>query len=292
MHCHAFARARILQKARYSHHLYSKIPVCRRRARRWRARAPGGIAMQMDGRARGRTAANIWRRLHGVSSHLNQGNSAHVLIAPNASSGSGEPCMYGKVAIVTGVGPAAESGSIENIGLATARRLLSDGCVVIGSDVLDGSAALAAAAQEVGAAERAHFEQCDVRDSGAVSALVEKVVAQHGQIDYLVYVAGVGVETGGVDSLLERSMELTVDVNLQGCIRFARECVKVMKVSGGGAIVNIASQLAISARPNMPAYIATKGGVSAFTRALAIDHAADGIRANSVCPGVYPDETS
>ena len=126
-----------------------------------------------------------------------------------------------------------------------------------------------------------------MRDSAAVSALVAKVAAEHGGVDLLAYVAGVGVETGGVDSLLEDSMELTVDVNLVGCIRFARACVPLMKAAGGGAIVNIASQLAISARPNMPTYIATKGGVSAFTRALAIDHAADGIRANSICPGAW-----
>jgi meso-butanediol dehydrogenase/(S,S)-butanediol dehydrogenase/diacetyl reductase len=199
--------------------------------------------------------------------------------------GAGGTKMAGKVAIVTGVGPAAESGSIENIGLATARRLLADGCVVVGTDVLDGSAAFAAAADGVGATDRAHFERCDVRDSAAVRALVAKTVAECGGIDFLVYVAGVGVETGGVHSLLEDSMELTVDVNLQGCIRFARECVPLMKAAGSGAIVNIASQLAISARPNMPTYIATKGGVSAFTRALAIDHATDGIRANSICPG-------
>ena len=213
------------------------------------------------------------RRLRGVRSHL---LLRHEPVGAR---------MAGKIAIVTGVGPAAESGSIENIGLATARRLLADGCVVIGSDCLDGSAALGAAADDVGAANRAHFEQCDVRDSAAVRALVAKVAAEHGGVDCLVYVAGVGVETGGVGSLLDDTMKLTVDVNLQGCIRFARECVPLMKAAGGGAIVNIASQLAIAARPGMPAYIATKGGVSAFTRALAIDHAADGIRANSVCPG-------
>ena len=202
-----------------------------------------------------------------------------------AAEGTGGNKMAGKIAIVTGVGPAGESGSIENIGLATARRLLADGCVVVGTDVLDGSAALSAVAHAVGAADRAHFEQCDVRDSAAVRALVAQTAAECGGIDFLVYVTGVGVETGAVDLLPEDSMELTVDVNLQGCIRFARECVPLMKAAGTGAIVNIASQLAISARPNMPTYIATKGGVSAFTRALAIDHAPDGIRANSICPG-------
>jgi meso-butanediol dehydrogenase/(S,S)-butanediol dehydrogenase/diacetyl reductase len=235
---------------------------------------------ESEASARG-AARRLKRRLGGIGRQLRP--AAGGLSPPVPAAG----LMPGKVAIVTGVGPSAESGSIENIGLATARRLLADGCVVVGTDFLDGGAALAAAADAVGAADRAHFERCDVRDSAAVSALVAKVAAEHGGVDLLAYVAGVGVETGGVDSLLEDSMELTVDVNLVGCIRFARACVPLMKAAGGGAIVNIASQLAISARPNMPTYIATKGGVSAFTRALAIDHAADGIRANSICPGAW-----
>lgn len=220
------------------------------------------------------------RRLRVIKYHVCATGSVSAALAASASA-QGEQ----KVAIVTGVGPAAESGSIENIGLATARRLLEDGCVVVGTDVLDGSDALAAAASEVGAVRRAHFEQCDARDSSAVNALVAHVATQHGGVDLLAYVAGVGVETGGVDTLLDESMELTVDVNLQGCIRFARACVPQMKARGGGAIVNISSQLGVSARPNMPTYIATKGGVSAFTRALAIDHAGDNIRANSISPG-------
>ena len=92
---------------------------------------------------------------------------------------------------MTGVGPSAESGSVENIGLATATRLLLEGARVVGTDVLDGSAALAAAAAAVGAGERASFAQCDVRDHTAVEALVAATAsANGGRLDILVCVAG------------------------------------------------------------------------------------------------------
>ena len=108
------------------------------------------------------------------------GTTAPELIAPER--------LAGKVAIVTGVGPSTESGSIENIGLATARRLLQEGATVVATDVLDGAAAMAAAAQEAGgtAAERASFVPCDITDTAAVDALVAAVHEQHGSVDLLV----------------------------------------------------------------------------------------------------------
>ena len=141
--------------------------------------------------------------------------------------------LAGRVAIVTGVGPSVESGSIENIGLAVARRLLADGCTVVGCDVLDGAAALAAAAAEVAAGDRASFTLCEGTDTAAVRALVAGVAAQNGgAVDLLVCVAGVGVETGGVDTLTEEHMDFVVDVNLKGVMRFNRACVPLMKAAG------------------------------------------------------------
>lgn len=228
--------------------------------------------------------------------------------------------MSGKVALVNGVGPAAESGSIENIGvlctrcycvhcmsflhalshcvrdlhscrtylnpgLAVARRLLEQGATVICCDVLDGSAAVAQAA--VGTPGRASFVRCDVTDSAAVDAAVEQTVIRHGRLDMLVCVAGIG-RGGEVDTLSDEDMDAVIDVNLKGVLRFNRAAVRAMRANPGtgGAIVNIASQLALLARPGMPTYIATKGGVTALTRAVAIDHAKHGVRCNCVCPGM------
>ena len=208
-----------------------------------------------------------------------------VSAAADATAGPGR--FAGKVAIVTGVGPSTESGSIENIGLATARRLLMDGATVIGTDMKDGAEALFAAAEESGASDRVAFVQLDVTDTEAVDALVADTASEFGSLDMLVCVAGVGIERGSIDDADEHELDVIVDVNLKGPMRFARAAIREMKAQpDGGAIVNIASQLAIAARPGMPIYIGSKGGVTALTRALAIDHALDGIRVNSVCPGV------
>ena len=119
--------------------------------------------------------------------------------------------------------------------------------------------------------------QCDVRDPAAVTALVDDVAAQsRDRLDLLVCVAGVGIEDSSVEGLSEDALEALLSVNLKGPIRFARACIPKMRANkprGGGAIVNVSSQLATAARPGMPAYIASKGGVSALRRALAADHA-------------------
>jgi hypothetical protein len=100
--------------------------------------------------------------------------------------------------------------------------------------------------------------QCDVRDHAAVAALVAQVAAEHGRLDILVCVAGVGIEDGSVDGLSEDTLEGLVSVNLKGPIRFARACIPRMRANApaaGGSIVNVSSQLALAARPGMPAYI-------------------------------------
>jgi meso-butanediol dehydrogenase/(S,S)-butanediol dehydrogenase/diacetyl reductase len=127
-----------------------------------------------------------------------------------------------------------------------------------------------------------------VTDSVAVDALVEQTIIQHGKLDMLVCVAGIG-RGGEVDTLSDEDMDAVIDVNLKGVLRFNRAAVRAMRANatgGGGAIVNIASQLALLARPGMPTYIATKGAVTALTRAVAIDHAKHGVRCNCVCPGM------
>lgn len=168
-----------------------------------------------------------------------------------------------------------------------ARRLLEEGATVVCCDVLDGSAAVAEAA--AGTAGTSSFVPCDVTDSTAVDKVVEQTVAEHGRLDMLVCVAGIG-RGGEVDTLSDEDMDAVIDVNLKGVLRFNRAAVRAMRASpsgdSGGAIVNIASQLALLARPGMPTYIATKGGVAALTRAVAIDHAKHGVRCNCVCPGM------
>jgi NAD(P)-dependent dehydrogenase (short-subunit alcohol dehydrogenase family) len=75
-------------------------------------------------------------------------------------------------------------------------------------------------------------------------------------------------------------------VNLKGVFLCSKHAIPVMKQSGGGAIVNVASTVSVVGIPDRAAYVASKGGVAALTRAMALDHVADKIRVNSVGPGV------
>jgi NAD(P)-dependent dehydrogenase (short-subunit alcohol dehydrogenase family) len=171
-----------------------------------------------------------------------------------------------RIAVVTG----AASG----IGAATARRLAEEGAELWLVD---------RAAEEVGHVAASLDANCvvaDVTEPGAA----ERVLAEAGGVDVLVTAAG---------AILRRTAEETSDadwdaalaVNLTATFRFCRAAVPAMRARGGGAIVTVGSGWGLVAGPRAVAYAATKAAVVNLTRALAIDHGPDGIRANCVCPG-------
>jgi NAD(P)-dependent dehydrogenase (short-subunit alcohol dehydrogenase family) len=171
-----------------------------------------------------------------------------------------------RIALVTG----AASG----IGAATARRLAEEGAELWLVD---------RAADELGQladSVSANWVVADVTEPGAA----ERVLHKAGGVDVLVTAAG---------AILRRTAEETSDadwdavlaVNLTATFRFCRAAVPVMRSRGGGAIVTVGSGWGLVAGPRAVAYAATKAAVVNLTRALAIDHGPDGIRANCVCPG-------
>jgi 2-keto-3-deoxy-L-fuconate dehydrogenase len=171
----------------------------------------------------------------------------------------------GKSALVTG----AASG----IGAAVARRLSAEGAQVILADVaLD---AVEALARELGSDARA--VQLDVRDE-------EQVAPAMADLDVLINVAGIGSTTSAPDTPLE-VWENVLAVNARGTFLCCKHAIPGMVDRGGGSIVNMASVAALVGLRNRAAYCASKGAVVALTRALAVDHVADGIRVNAVCPG-------
>jgi NAD(P)-dependent dehydrogenase (short-subunit alcohol dehydrogenase family) len=103
-------------------------------------------------------------------------------------------------------------------------------------------------------------------------------------VDVLVNVAGVGSTTSAPDTPLE-VWEQVFAVNARGTFLTCKHAIPAMAARGGGAIVNVASVGALVGLKNRAAYCASKGAVVALTRALAVDHVADGIRVNAVCPG-------
>jgi 2-keto-3-deoxy-L-fuconate dehydrogenase len=173
----------------------------------------------------------------------------------------------GKTAIVTGAG--------SGIGSATATALHAEGADVWLADV-DGNAVEAAVA-ELG--DRAHPVTLDVRDEAAVAA----AIGATGSLDVLVNAAGIGSTTTAPDTPLE-TWERVLAVNATGTFLCCKHAIGAM-AGRGGAIVNVASVAGLVGLRNRAAYCASKGAVIALTRALALDHAAERIRVNAVCPG-------
>ena len=174
--------------------------------------------------------------------------------------------FQGKRAAVTGAG--------SGIGEAVARALHAEGADVTLADVSDGAGRVAA---DLGDG-RATSVRLDVRDEANVAA------ALGGEIDVLVNVAGIGSTTSAPDTPLE-VWEDVFAVNARGTFLCCRQVIPGMAARGGGSIVNVASVAALVGLRNRAAYCASKGAVLALTRALAVDHVANGIRVNAVCPG-------
>jgi 2-keto-3-deoxy-L-fuconate dehydrogenase len=159
----------------------------------------------------------------------------------------------GKIAVVTGGG--------SGIGQATARRLAEGGASVV-------------------VASRSHGHRTDVSDEDSVRALFEAVGPE---LHILVNCAGVLASTDRTPDIALEDWERAFAVNARGTFLCCKHALP--RMSRGAAIVNVASVTGLVGVPNRAAYGASKGAVIAFTRALAIDHVADGIRVNCVCPG-------
>jgi NAD(P)-dependent dehydrogenase (short-subunit alcohol dehydrogenase family) len=178
----------------------------------------------------------------------------------------------GRRAFVTGAG--------SGIGAAVARGLHAEGAEVVLADArLEPAQAVAAELGGDGGDERAAAVQLDVRDEDAVRAAVGGRA-----LDVLVNCAGIGSTTNAPDTPLE-VWEDVFAVNARGTFLCCKHALPGMVERKRGAIVNMASVAGMIGLRNRAAYSASKGAVIALTRALAIDHVADGVRVNAVCPG-------
>jgi NAD(P)-dependent dehydrogenase (short-subunit alcohol dehydrogenase family) len=176
------------------------------------------------------------------------------------------------------------SGAASGIGRATATRLAGDGAAVACLDV-DGDGAGATAAAIVEAGGRAVAVTADVARLTAVERAVEAAAGALGGLDGVANVAGTGYLTGDVVATAPATWERVLAVNLTGAFNVSRTAIPHLRAAGGGAITNVASQFAVVGALASPAYCASKAGLLGLTRAMAVDHAGDGIRVNAVCPG-------
>lgn len=171
-----------------------------------------------------------------------------------------------KTAIITG----AASG----IARATAELFASEGAKVVAADCSD-------PAEAVGAI----FVKTDVSDSAQVKRLVDAAMQAFGRIDILFNGAGV-LCYGTVLDTDERMWGRVLSINLNGTYLCCRAVLPHMIRQGAGSIINVSSTVgAHDACANAVAYVTSKGGVTLLTRAMAIDHARQGVRINAICPG-------
>src|SRR5712691_197551 len=141
------------------------------------------------------------------------------------------------------------------------------------------SEALRAVASSTGAVDLV----CDIGDAAAVSALVEAVVGEFGQLDGLVLNAGV-ISPGGVADLTVGDWLSMVSINLTGAFLVAKAALPHL-LARRGSIVSVVSVAVIHNAAEIGGYAATKAGLAMLTQSLAVDHAHQGLRANVVCPG-------
>jgi NAD(P)-dependent dehydrogenase (short-subunit alcohol dehydrogenase family) len=181
--------------------------------------------------------------------------------------------LAGRVAVITGGG--------SGIGLASARRLASEGARVVIGDVDE--AAGATAAEEVGGL----YVKVDVTDPGQVEAMFQQAVDTYGSLDIAFNNAGISPPDD--DSILTTGLEAwqrVQQVNLTSVYLCCKYALPHMLAQGKGSIINTASFVAVmGAATSQISYTASKGGVLAMTRELGVQFARQGVRVNALCPG-------
>jgi NAD(P)-dependent dehydrogenase (short-subunit alcohol dehydrogenase family) len=173
------------------------------------------------------------------------------------------------------------NGGTSGLGLEVVQSLLSDGYQVIVTGLAD--AAFERAALVLAQYEKCQLKELDITQDEQVQAFAQEVEAAHGQICALVNNAAIGPLGTILTTDVQTWMNI-MSVNLTGTFLMSKYLLPLLIKNKGSSIVNIGSGAGWG-KPNMAAYATSKGGLVAFTTALALDHFYDGVRVNMVIPG-------
>jgi NAD(P)-dependent dehydrogenase (short-subunit alcohol dehydrogenase family) len=175
--------------------------------------------------------------------------------------------LAGKVGLVT--------GAAGGIGAAVARAFEEAGADILRVDCVEGDETYV----------------CDVTHSAEVEAAINATLERYGRLDVVFNGAGIsgrGMGDGPVDACTEEAWDTVLETNLKSVYLCSKHAIPVLRRSGGGAIVNLSSVLGLVGATDFAthAYAASKGGIVALTRAMAVSYAPEHIRCNVICPGL------
>ncbi|MGZ8291047.1 MAG: SDR family oxidoreductase [Telluria sp.] len=195
----------------------------------------------------------------------------------NGRSTVGGISFAGKVVLVTGAAAGIGRAAALSFGRAGA-------CVVVADTSVDGGHATAAMIVEAGG--KALFVQCNVTRENEVEALVDKTVSYYGRLDCAFNNAGIEEEHQPLAEAGEAMYDRIMDVNVKGTWLCMKYELRQMLKQGGGNIVNTASIAGLAGAPMRAIYAASKHAVVGMTKTAAAEYGRQGIRINSVCPGL------
>jgi NAD(P)-dependent dehydrogenase (short-subunit alcohol dehydrogenase family) len=188
--------------------------------------------------------------------------------------------LAGKVALITGGGT--------GIGRATALAFAREGAkVAIAGRRVEKLQEVASEIKSEGGEVIA--VACDVSRAVDAQNAVREVVEKFGKLDLLVNNAGV-LSVSTIEEISEDEWDRLMDANLKGPFLMCRAALPEFRKAGGGAVVNVGSVLGLVGMKKRAAYCASKGGVTLLTKAIAIDHGHENIRANCICPSIVETE--
>ena len=184
--------------------------------------------------------------------------------------------VAGKVAVVT--------GGASGIGEACAETLAREGAAVLITDI-DDTLGKGVVDRITKAGGKAHYMRHDVRDEAAWPGVIAEAEKRYGRLDFMVANAGIGIMSP-IATMTLADWQRQQAINLDGVFLSIKHSIPAMKRAGGGSIVLMSSVAGLRGAPGLAAYSATKGGVRLLAKSVALEHAADNIRCNSMHPGI------